>query len=114
MNAPWTREEIAALRERLKAEIEQIEAGEPEIKPFPPMSKAETLEMLLNLGSIAGERLLTRAECSMFGQLLKCFEMTTKAEMLGREGRYFCFSESEIEHFAMEAGKPRLTGRRRL
>lgn len=102
MNPPWTHAELADLRARLRAEIADVEADEPDIRPLPAMTREEALLLLSTIGTAATTRPLTRAESAISGQLLCCFEHAVRAEMLGKRGRYFVVAESEIDRLVAE------------
>ena len=97
---PYTHEELQALIPQLKKKLDAIVAEQPhEVRPLPPMSVEEAKDYFYRLMDIAAERPLTQAECFVHGQLLSCFKMAVRAEMLGKKGRYFVFGEDEIKNF---------------
>jgi hypothetical protein len=102
MNLPWTHEELVALRARLIEEMSEIEDDHPDIRPLPPMTKAESLGLMDALWQTSTIRPLTCDEAFMSGQLLACFEQAIRAEMLGKKGRYFVMSEDQINGMMAE------------
>lgn len=98
---PWTHEELQAAIPKLEKGLDQIVAEEAEqgneVKPLPAMTFEECREYFDRIMDIASERPLTKSECFIHGQLLCCFEMAVRAEMLGKKGRYFVFSQESIE-----------------
>lgn len=96
---PYTREELQSLIPQLKKKMDDIAAEQPhEVRPLPTMNIEECKDYFFRLMDIAAERPLTQAECFIHGQLLSCFQMAVKAEMLGKKGRYFVFGEDEIKN----------------
>ncbi len=94
---PLTHEELQRLIPRLEKSIEDIVAEQPhEVRGLPPMTVEECESYFYGLTDIAAQRPLTQAECFMHGQLMCCYRMAIQAEMLGKKGRYFVFSEDEI------------------
>lgn len=98
---PYTREQLDRMIPKVKAllardEAAAIEDGIGEITGMPPMTRDEALEFLSRLVAAGQERLLTRHEGFMHGQLMSVFEQAVRAEMLGKKGRYFVVSEEQI------------------
>lgn len=84
---------------KLEKSIEDIAAGQPhEVRGLPPMTVEECENYFYGLMDLAAERPLTEAECFIHGQLMCCYRMAIKAEMLGKKGRYFVFSEEDIRN----------------
>jgi len=102
MNAkrfPYTRAQLDAMIPKIEAQLKEEEAYAEEagtINGMPPMTKEECVDYLGRLVDVGKERLLTRKECFMHGQLLAVFEQAIMAEMLGKKGRYFVISEDQI------------------
>ena len=96
MRPPWTREEIDRLLPRLEESIARAEAEDPDLRPLPPMTAEECLDLFRRFMDVAATRRLTLPECGLHGQLLAVFMHAVRAEMLGRTGRYIVISEDEI------------------
>jgi hypothetical protein len=96
MKSPWTIEELDGLKRRLEKSINGMEKAEPGLRGLPPMAEDEVREMLLAFLETAATRPLTRDEASLCGQLLCQFRMAVQAQILGRKGRYYVFSEDQI------------------
>ena len=98
---PYTRAQLDVMIPKVKAQLAAdeaaaIEDGIGEINGMPPMTKDEALDYLARLMDAGQERLLTRHECFMHGQLMAVFEMAIRAEMLGKKGRYLVVSEEQV------------------
>lgn len=104
MRPPWTREELAELLPKIRADIERDEEDYPGAKGLPPMSELECLEMFHRMMDHAHERPLTREECFLHGQLLCQYAMAVRAATLGKPGRYYCFSEDHVREIVETTG----------
>lgn len=81
---PWTRQELQALIPALERKLALAEAEQPEeVRPLPPMTSAECLDLLLRLVGTAATRPLTQRECFLHGQLLAQYQQATFAEAKG-------------------------------
>lgn len=72
-------------------------AAEQEVRPLSPMTVDEALDYLVRLIELASGRPLSERESILHGQLLACYEMAIRAEMLGKKGRYYVLSEDKIK-----------------
>lgn len=101
MKEPYTldqlREHLPELSNKLKKEIEEIEEEDERIRPLPPMTTDECLELLFRLVEIAKIRTFDCFESTLFGQLLANYRMAVQAETLGKRGRYYVMSEEDIQ-----------------
>lgn len=96
MKLPWTREELEAALPQVRAQLEAMEAEDPDAKPLPPMTEEECYDYMWRLMDSARQRPLTQQECFLFGQLVSNYRMAVKATTLGYTGRYFVISEDEV------------------
>lgn len=94
--SPWTHEQIQELLPKLKSNLQEMEAEDPDIRPLPPMTVAEAKDYFFRLFDVASTRSLNPSECFIMGQLLSVFEQAVRAESLGKKGRYFVISEDDI------------------
>ena len=53
---PYSREELAALGNRLAEELRSFERQYPEVRPLPPMDEEETKALLIDLTQVATTR----------------------------------------------------------
>jgi hypothetical protein len=98
MPSPYSREDLAAMKNRLEEELSGVERQYPEARPLPPMGEEETRALLIDLMEVAVARMLTEDEGFFFGQLLAAYRMAIEARMLGRPaGRYYVISEAELD-----------------
>ena len=99
MRDPWTlkelQEKIPILRHVVKSRLEEDER-QGDVKPLPPMTQEEVMELLLGLLDIASERPLTTDECFLHGQLLQQYKQAILATALGKKGRYYVVSEEDL------------------
>jgi hypothetical protein len=93
---PLTHDEVEALIPILEEDLAAIEAEHEDARPLPAMTAEESKGRLLRLIGVATTRPLTRSEDFLCGQLLACYAMAIRAEMLGKKGRYFVVSEDDI------------------
>jgi hypothetical protein len=97
MTPPYTHEELDELKRGLEERLGRTEREYPEARPLPPMDQEEAHEMLQTLLATAAQRALTRTESFLAGQLLASYRMAIEARMLGRRGRYYVLSESDLD-----------------
>ena len=98
MHSPYSREDLAAMKNRLEEELRSFERQYPEARPLPPMEEEETKALLIDLMEVAATRMLTMDESFFFGQLLAAYRMTIEARMLGKPaGRYYVIAEADID-----------------
>lgn len=106
---PWSHEElqemIPAMKSQLDAEMSEVEAQEPGIKPLPPLATEECLDYFCRLLDVASERPLTREECFIHGQLLSQYAQAVIAEKMGKKGRFYVVSEEDIMKLMAEQKK---------
>jgi hypothetical protein len=93
---PWTREQIDELIPKVKQNLAEQEANDPELRPLPPMTVEECKEYFFCLVDIASTRALNENEAGILGQLLSVFQFAVRAETLGKKGRFFVISEDDI------------------
>jgi hypothetical protein len=93
---PLTHDEVEALIPKLEKDLSEIEAEQEDARPLPAMTAEESKDRLLRLIGLATTRPLTRSEGFLCGQLLACYEMAIRAEMLGKKGRYYVIGEGDI------------------
>lgn len=96
MKAQYTHEELAELKRTLSESLSRTEEEYPDARPLPPMEEEEARDMLLTLVGAAKQRPITADEAFLFGQLVAAYRMAIEARMLGRKGRYYVLSESQI------------------
>jgi hypothetical protein len=97
MRTEYTREQLEEMKSRLQQDLTQIEKEEPSAIPLPPMAEEESREFLSVLIETACQRVLSRAEAFLMGQLLATYKMGIQAKVLGKkEGRYFVVSEADM------------------
>lgn len=96
MNSPYTYEELSALKNKLDTEIKEYEQ-EAQARGLPPLAEQEARELIIGFLNTATERLLTKEECFLAGQLLGQYKMAVTALTLGKEGRYFVVSQADFE-----------------
>ena len=99
MKDPWTFEELKALIPKIEAEMtrQEEEIGH-EVKPLPPMTQDECMEMFVRLMDAAHARPLNKQECFLHGQLMSAYRQAVMAEMLGKDKneRYIVVSETQL------------------
>lgn len=86
MAEDWIEALAAAIRERYQA-----------ARPLPPLTAEECLAHLDGLIELAGTRPLTRDEQFLLGQLHSQLRQAVRAEMLGKQGRYYVISEADLD-----------------
>jgi hypothetical protein len=91
-----TFEEAQALIPKLARAVTAIEQDYPNARALPPMTVDEAYELINRLVDHAAQRVLTRDECFLHGQLISVYRMAVIAETLGKKGRYFCLSEDDL------------------
>jgi hypothetical protein len=96
MRSAWTIEELDGLKHRLEKSINSTEKEFPDLRGLPPMTEDEAKGMLLAFIDTATTRPLTVDESALCGQLVCQFRMAVQAQILGRKGRYYVFSEDDI------------------
>lgn len=105
--SPWTREELNELIVNIEKAADKIEDEEAEfgndIKPVPPLTKQEALDYLNSIIDIGSNRILTRQECFIHGQLLAQFEQSIIAEHLGKKGRYYVIPEEKVMEYGLRS-----------
>lgn len=101
----WTQAELDVLIPKVEQRLAAMEEewGQ-EVRGLGPMTPGECLDYLNRLLDHAVERPLTHQECFLHGQLMACYEMAVRAEMLGKKGRYFVVSEEQINRAAAADG----------
>jgi len=100
MQSPWTYEELERMKQSLSASLDQTEKDRPNIRPLPPLSEEEAIDLLNVLIGTAHRRTLTEDEAFLHGQLLSCFRMAVRADSLGRKGRFFVLRQDDFERLA--------------
>ncbi len=94
---PWTHEELSAMLQSTREHIARTEAAYPEARELPLLTEDEARDLLFFLVATGRERILTEAECFLYGQLLAAYKMAIMAQKLGHaDGRYYVISEAEI------------------
>lgn len=94
---PWTREELDQLIPKIEAQISEIEdTRDGPVKPLPVMTLEECMRFFLRMLDVAKRRALSDDECFLMGQLLACYRMAVRADMLGKQGRFYVVAEDDI------------------
>lgn len=101
MRSAWTHEELQSMRRANKAQLEEYELYNPNIRRLPPLSEEECREQICSMLDTSGERPLTVDERFLFGQFVAQYRQSIEARMLGKPpGRYYVVSEADMERQA--------------